>query len=71
MKPAIVSLSVRDLHEERLQSWHHSLKRNLVDGVLLDVFLETLSSHKLLHASLADAVSIENLEKFLEGNYKV
>jgi hypothetical protein len=45
---------------------HTSLKLDPVESELLDVLLELFGAHKLLHASLAHALPVENLEQFLE-----
>ena len=43
-----------------------SLEGHAVDGILLNVLVEVLVTHKLLHTPLAQSVRIQNLEKFLE-----
>jgi hypothetical protein len=46
-----------------------SLERDSVDGILLDILVEVLVAHKLLHTSLAQSVRVQDLEKFLELIY--
>ena len=43
-----------------------SLQGDPVDGIGLNVLVELLATHKLLHTSLAQSVGIQYLEKFLE-----
>jgi len=43
-----------------------SFESDSVDGVSKSILLETILSHKFLHASLADSLSIEDLEESLE-----
>lgn len=44
----------------------YSFESDSVDGVFKSILLETIFSHEFLHASLADSLSIKDLEKSLE-----
>jgi len=46
--------------------WGLSLEGDSVDGILLNIWVEIFVSHQFLHTSLAESVSVEDLEKFLE-----
>ena len=43
-----------------------SVESDLVEGVLKNISLKAIFTHKFLHASLADSLGVKNLEEFLE-----